>query len=236
MKPSVLGIVPAREGSKRVPQKNFKPFADSTLCDLAIQQALGATTLDHIVVNSDAPAIGKIAKQYAEKGVAFLERPKALATDTAPAIDYMIQTMDHFEAQGIHFDLLVILQPSSPLRATKDIDATVQLLLADDTASSAVSVVQVQHMIHPHKIKTMEEKVLHPWLVDEGQKTAAHELPTLYVRNCAVYVFRTKLLRQGITYGDRCLAYEMPFEVSVDINDPIEFEFAEYLYQKNQRR
>lgn len=232
MKPSVLGIIPAREGSKRVPQKNFRPFADTTLSDLAIQHALGASTLDHIVVNSDADAIGAITAQYANQGVEFLKRPKALASDTSLAIDYMIQTVNHFEAQGKNFDLLVILQPSSPLRAPKDIDRTVQLILDDDTASSAVSVVPVQHMVHPHKIKRLNEGVLNSWLVDEGQKTAAHELPALYVRNCAVYVFRSVLLRKGITYGDRCLAYEMPFEVSIDINDPIEFEFAEYLYKK----
>lgn len=229
---NILGIIPARHGSKRVPKKNFKPFADTTLCDLAIQQALDAHTLDNIVVNSDSRDVEAIAEKYIDQGVTFLKRPKELATDTSPAIDYMLHTLNHFEAQGKNYDLLVILQPSSPLRAAEDIDQTVQLILQDNLATSAVSVVQVQHMIHPSKIKRMEEGILHPWLVDEGQKTAAHELPVLFVRNCAVYVFRSELLRQGITYGNRCHAYEMPFELSIDINNPIEFEFAEYLLRK----
>ncbi len=229
-KTKILGIIPARGGSKRVPQKNFRPFAGTTLTDLAIRQALETTRLDTIVVNSDAPEIAQIASQYKDRGVQFLKRPGILATDESPAIDYMLQTLDHLGAAGEHYDLVVIIQPSSPLRSGKDIDRTIQMLLDNDDADSAVSVVRLPHMIHPHKIKKMEGAQLIPWLVDEQGKTAAHELPALYVRNCAVYVFRTENLRNAITYGNMSLGYLMPPETSVDINDMLDFEFANYLY------
>ena len=80
----------------------------------------------------------------------------------------------------------------------------------------------------------MTGHVLKPWLVDEGHKTAAHELPELFVRNCAVYVFKTKLLKQHITYGKVSLGFVMPSNTSVDINDNLEFNFAEYVYRKEQ--
>lgn len=230
----ILGIIPAREGSKRVPHKNFRPFAGTTLMDLAIQQALDATKLHQIVVNSDAPQVKEIAATYRDKGIDFLQRPVTLATDESPAIDYMIQTLDHYETLGKKFDWVVIIQASSPLRAGRDIDATIELLQQHPEGDSAVSVVKLSHMIHPHKMKTMEGSVLQPWLVDEGQKTSAHELPDIYVRNCAVYVFKTAHLRQGVTYGATSLGYVMPVETSVDINDMIDFKFAEFLVNEQQ--
>lgn len=228
----ILAIIPAREGSKRVPQKNFRPFAKTTLLDLAIQQALNSALVDKIVVNSDALQVKEIAAKYETDGIDFLKRPKELATDQSPAIDYMLQTLAYYESQGLFHDLVVIIQASSPLRNGSDIDSTIQLLMNDEKADSAVSVVQLSHMIHPHKMKTMESSVLQPWLVDEGQKTSAHELPDIYVRNCAVYVFKTKLLKDGITYGQKSLGFVMPVETSVDINDRIDFKFAEYLFKE----
>jgi CMP-N,N'-diacetyllegionaminic acid synthase len=230
----ILAIIPAREGSKRVPQKNFRSFAGTTLTDLAIQQALQAKLLDRIVVNSDAQPVKEIALKYASKDIDFLERPKELATDESPAIDYMLQTLEFYEAKGEHYDLVVIIQVSSPLRNGSDIDATITLLLENQEADSAVSVVELPHMTHPHKMKTMKGHMLEPWLVDEGQKTAAHELPTIYVRNCAVYVFKANLLKQGITYGQQSLGYIMPAETSVDINDMLDFKFAEFLFEQNR--
>lgn len=232
----ILGIIPAREGSKRVPQKNFRPFAGTTLVDLAIQQALDANLLDKIVVNSDAPQVAEIAQKYASKGIDFLQRPVELATDESPAIDYMIQTLTHYKEQGVNYDWIVILQASSPLRGGKDIDDTIELLKNNSEGDSAVSVVQLPHMIHPHKLKQFNGNVLEPWLVDEGQKTAAHELPEIYVRNCAVYVFKTENLLKSITYGEKSLGYIMPAETSVDINDMIDFKFAEYLYQEKNEK
>lgn len=229
---NVLAIIPAREGSKRVPHKNFRPFADTTLMDLAIKQALESKFITKIVVNSDAAQVKEIASKYKSQGIDFLERPKELATDESPAIEYMIQTIKHYSALGLDYDWVVIIQPSSPLREGIDIDATIQLLKDNDDGDSAVSVVKLPHMIHPHKLKKMNGFILEPWLVDEGQKTSAHELPEIFVRNCAVYVFKTNHLLQGITYGENSLGYIMPQETSVDINDMIDFEFAEYLYQK----
>lgn len=230
----ILAIIPAREGSKRVPHKNFRGFANTTLLDLAIQQALDAKLIDKIVVNSDAPQVKGIAAKYQAEGIDFLERPKELATDESPAIDYMLQTLAYYESKGMFFDLVVIIQASSPLREGRDIDATIELIMHNDKADSAVSVVKLSHMIHPHKMKTMDGDILQPWLVDEGQKTSAHELPDIYVRNCAVYVFKSAHLKNGITYGQQSLGYIMPIETSVDINDMLDFEFAEYLYKKEK--
>ncbi len=234
-KTKILAIIPAREGSKRVPYKNFRLFADTTLMDLAINQSLESKFITKIVVNSDAAQVKEIALKYKSHGIDYIERPKELATDESPAIEYMIQTINHYSALGLEYDWVVIIQPSSPLRDGKDIDNTIHLLFENNNADSAVTVVKLPHMIHPHKLKTMNGALLEPWLVDEGQITAVHELPDIFVRNCAVYVFKIGNLKKGVTYGVNSLGYIMPAETSVDINDMLDFKFAEYLYHEKMK-
>ncbi|MFN0213816.1 MAG: hypothetical protein ACKVT2_06130, partial [Saprospiraceae bacterium] len=124
-------------------------------------------------------------------------------------------------------------QPSSPLRLSEDIDATIQLLMDNPEADSAVSVVKINHLVHPVKMKVLKGRELAPYWEDERGRFAAQDLPPVYVRNGAVYVCwrKTLELHQGVI-GIHSLAYEMPSERSVDINELIDFEFAEYLYGK----
>lgn len=227
---NILGIIPARAGSKRVKDKNIRPFAGKTLTQLSIEQAIESKILDRIIVSSDSTEVLKIAETY--KSIEGLRRPSRLATDTAPAIDYMKHAISHCETKGWDPDLVVIIQPTSPIRSGEDIDRTVDSLTKNPDADSAVSVVKLPHHVHPHKFKNLEGGLLKPWLVDEGEKTAETDLPDLYIRNCAVYVFKVKNIKNGSTYGERCVAYKMNERSGVDINDQLDFEFAEFLFKK----
>lgn len=230
---NILGIIPAREGSKRVPQKNFRPFAGTTLTNLAIEQGLGSKLITHLVVSSDSEEVLQRAAAYSQ--VTALPRPADIADDHSPAIDYVRHTLKTLEQDGLLFDAVVILQPSSPLRSSADIDATIQLLLDNPQADSAVSVVKVSHMVHPLKLKTLSGQQLLPFIEDEKGRFAASDLPDIYVRNCAVYVtWRRQLETRKDVIGDVSLAYVMPPETSVDINDQIDFDFAEFLYNKHE--
>lgn len=229
--PNILAIIPAREGSKRVPHKNFRPFAGTTLTDLAIQQGLNSKAITHLVVSSDSEEVLNIAAKYPK--VIALKRPTDIADDHSPAIDYVRHTLQTLENEHLHFNAVVILQPSSPLRTAADIDATIQLLLDNTQADSAVSVVKVSHMVHPLKLKTLKGQQLMPFIEDEKGRFAANDLPDIYVRNCAVYVtWRRDLETRPDVIGSTSLAYVMPPETSVDINDPIDFDFAAFLYQQ----
>lgn len=231
MNKKILGIIPARAGSKRVINKNFRPFAGTTLTDLAIKQALSAKRLDAVLVTSDSAEVLEITKRY--ESVIPVERPTSIATDLSPAIDYQKHALDYMEREyNKIYDWVVIIQPSSPLRSGKDIDATIELFERHPDANSAVSVVQVQHMLHPYKLKAMDGDRLLPFVIDEGEKTAAHELPDIYVRNCAIYIFRAYNIQMDIQLGNISVGYIMPQETSVDINTRIDFEFAEYLFNR----
>ena len=146
----------------------------------------------------------------------------------------MIHVINHYKNEI--FDLIVIIQPSSPLRNGLDIDNTINLLLKSYDSDSSVSIVKLDHMIHPYKLKTLSNNILKNWLFDEKQKTAEHELPNLYVRNGAVYVFKLKNVLNKITLGEKSLGYLMPFEKSVDINSELDFKFAEFLFESEANK
>lgn len=224
----VLGIVPARGGSKRVPRKNLRLLGGKSLVARAVEACLGAKTLSKTVVSSDDAEVLAIAEAYSQ--VVALRRPDEISTDTAPAIDYVHHALKELEGAGEkRFDAVAIVQPSSPFTRPSDIDACVHMLESDPAADSAVSVMEVDHAIHPVKLKRMEGAQLLPYLEEERGRMAAHELPKLFVRNCSVYVAKRATIEKGSVIGDRSLGYLMPRERSVDINDELDWKFAEFL-------
>lgn len=228
----VLGIVPARAGSKRLPRKNVRELGGKPLVGWAIEVALGSRWLDHVVVSSDDPEALDIARGYPE--VVALERPSELASDTAPAIAYVEHALSELEARGEGpFETVVILQPSSPLTLPEDVDSTLELLAASG-AESAVTVVKLDHAVHPAKLKRLDGDRLIPYLEEERGRMAEHELPEVYVRNCAVYATRRAAIDRGSIVTGDCRAHVMPRQRSIDINDATDFAFAEFLLARTQ--
>ncbi len=226
----VLAIIPARGGSKRVPGKNKRLFAGKPLVSWVVEAALKARRLDRIVVSSDDDDILEIADKYPT--ILSIQRPTEISGDESLAIEYVRHALTSLKTyDGSVYDTVAILQPSSPLTRPIDIDSTIELL-EESKADSSVSVMQLDHAIHPAKLKVLQKDRLYPYLEDENGRMAAHELPTIYVRNCAVYVTRKHVLDQGEIIGQDCRAYIMPREFSVDINDEYDFQFAEFLENK----
>jgi CMP-N,N'-diacetyllegionaminic acid synthase len=228
----VLGIVPARGGSKRLPGKNLRLLAGKPLISWVIEAAVKATRIDRLVVSSDDDEILKVSRKHDPSLV--LKRPSELADDRSPAIDYVRHALATVEADGSsQFDAVVILQPSSPLTWSQDIDASIDLFETTG-ADTVVSVVQIEHAIHPLKLKVMNGSRLLPYLGEEKGRMAEHELPKVFVRNCAVYATRRKVIDQGLVIGDDCRGYVMPRERSIDINEELDLMFAEFLLTKFQ--
>jgi CMP-N,N'-diacetyllegionaminic acid synthase len=223
----VLGIIPARGGSKRITRKNVRPLAGKPLVARVIEAAREANRLDRLIVSSDDDQVLEIAAQY--DSALPLRRPDELCTDTSPAIDYVRHALAMLEESDQHrFDAVAIVQPSSPFTTAADIDATIDLLEASG-ADSAVSVMEVSHELHPLKFKTMQGDRLLPYFEAETGRMAAHELPRVYVRNCSVYATRRATIDAGQIIGDDCRGYVMPRERSLDINDSLDLSFAEFL-------
>jgi CMP-N,N'-diacetyllegionaminic acid synthase len=228
----ILGIIPAREGSKRVKNKNFRPFAGKTLVDIAILHCLESSLLTDIVLSSDSDEVLNIGRKYPE--IHSVKRPFELSDDHSPAIDYVHHVLSVMEPlKGYEYDIIVVLQPSSPFRSGEHIDNTISLLFCYPEKESAVSVVKVNHMVHPVKLKRLKADILLPYIEEESGRYAADQLEEIYVRNCAVYAIRKdSALRRNSVISPDSVGYIMPPETSVDINNMWDFEFAEFIFKK----
>jgi CMP-N,N'-diacetyllegionaminic acid synthase len=229
----VLVIIPARAGSKRLPGKNIRPLVGKPLVAWTIEAAREARGIDRLVVSSDSEEVLSIAHRYDPQ--LPLRRPEALANDTSLAIEYVRHALQELEGRGEGpFSVVVILQPTSPFTLTSDIDATIDVLHATG-ADSAVTVMEVDHAVHPFKLKELDGDRLVPYLDEERGRMAAHELPRLYVRNCSVYVTRRGSIDRGQIIGDDCRAFVMPRDRSIDINEEIDLQFAQFLLSQRDK-
>jgi CMP-N,N'-diacetyllegionaminic acid synthase len=228
-----LGIVPARAGSTRLPGKNVRLLGGRPLVAWAIEAARQAERLDALVVSSDDPEVLDIAAAI-DPSLPLI-RPAELATTESPAIDYVRHALEVLEQPGHasqrRFDAVAIVQPTSPFTQPTTIDAAVALL-ATTGADSAVSVVRVPHDVHPSKLKTLAGDRLVPYLEDEGERRQHHELAEVYVRSGSVYVSARASIERGGLLGDDSRAVVVGRERSVDINDAVDFAFAEFLLER----
>lgn len=225
----LLGLVPARGGSTRLPGKNLKRLRGRTLVRRALETAQACGRLDPVVLSSDASEI--LAEGDALRGVRCLRRPGELATATAHAHGVVVHALEVLEAErGERFDAVCIVQTTAPLILPEDVAGTVDLFVRSG-ARSAASVVKVPHDVNPLKMKRLQGDRLVPFLEDDGLRLA-HELPELWVRNAAIYVTHRDLVDDGALLSDDCRGYVMPPERSVDINDPIDLAFAQFLLER----
>ena len=141
----LLAIIPARGGSKRLPRKNILDLAGKPLIAWTIEAALNSKYIDRIVVSTDDQEIANISIKYGAE-VPFL-RPKSLATDDASSIDTVINVLGEVEIINQHYEYIVLLQPTSPLRTEIDIDKAIELL-EKKSADSVISVCEVDHPSH----------------------------------------------------------------------------------------
>jgi len=222
---SVLGIIPARAGSRGLPGKNIAPVCGQPLIVYSLDAARGASRLARTVVSTDGEDIAAVCRAHGGD-VPFI-RPADLARDETPTLPVLIHVLDRLEGS---YDAVMVLQPTSPLRLSKDIDEAIRMLEEDTEADSVISVVEVGDA-HPARMKRMKDGVLEdlPFSEEfEGQRR--QDLPQLYLRNGAIYLTRTRVLREQLSLkGNRCLAYVMPRERSVNIDDALDLIFAQAL-------
>ena len=222
----VLGIIPARGGSKGLPRKNIRSLAGKPLIAWSIEAGLQSSWIDELIVNTDSPEIAAVAREYGAQ-VPFLRAPE-LATDTATTMDVLVDTFDWYENQGRSFDLVILLQPTSPLRTKDDIDQALQVY-REKQAEAVVSVCPVEH--HPFWSNRLPaDGCLDKFLRPEAINTPRQQLPEYYHLNGALYLAAIDRLRElNSFFGPRTYAYVMPRERSVDIDTLLDLHLAEIL-------
>jgi CMP-N-acetylneuraminic acid synthetase len=221
----VLGIVPARGGSKGVPGKNIRPLAGRTLLEYTAAAAQESGVIDRVILSTDSPEIAD-AGRGAGLEVPFL-RPAALAGDDTPMLEVLQHAVTTVSAGGWVPDLIVLLQPTSPLRRGARIREAVTLLRASG-ADSVVSVVEVPRHLSPDYVMRIEDGLLRPFLPEGARVTRRQDARAAYAREGTVYAFRRATLeRFGTIYGEDCRPLVLDPDESLSIDSPADWAAAE---------
>ncbi|MCM8790614.1 MAG: acylneuraminate cytidylyltransferase family protein [Candidatus Omnitrophica bacterium] len=223
---SILAIIPARGGSKGLPRKNVKDLAGKPLIAWTIREALKCGCIDRVIVTTDDKEIANISARYGAE-IPFL-RPKRLSLDRTETIDVILHAINWLRDEGCDYDVVVVLQPTSPLRVAGDITSALKMLF-DRKAAGIVSVCKAEHnplWANSIPVDLSMKDFLPKAVINKNR----HKLPEFYRLNGAIYVALTEFLRSNRSFfGPGVYAYIMPKDRSVDIDDAIDFKLAELL-------
>lgn len=227
----MIAIIPARGGSKGLPGKNIKLLDGKPMIAYTIEAAKEAKEITRVIVSTDSKEIAEVAKEYGAE-VPFL-RPDYLATDKALAVDNYIYTINRLKQEfSLDIKNLIILQPTSPLRRTIDIDKAIELFIRKK-ADSVISFCEEYHPIKWHKYISKEGVITS--IFEETIANRQEETPTFYP-NGAIFVFKFSFLKLKKYYSEKSYAYIMKRLNSVDVDVIDDFEYAEFLIKKKNKK
>lgn len=217
----VLGLIPARGGSKGILRKNIREIAGKPLIGWTIQAARAVQGIDAVVVSTEDPEIAEVARACGAE-VPFM-RPIELAADETPGIDPVFHALDMLP----EFDAVMLLQPTSPLRTAGDVEG-VLAVAAESSTPSVVSVCAADS--HPAWMYTLTSG--NKLVAASSARAVARrqDLPPVYTLNGAIYFAQAEWLRANRRFVDpHTRGYVMPVERSIDIDGPLDWRIAEML-------
>ncbi|MFX0204496.1 MAG: cytidylyltransferase domain-containing protein [Candidatus Hodarchaeota archaeon] len=226
-KKEFLGLIPARGGSKGLPRKNLRLLGEKPLIAYSIECARSSKTINRCIISTDDPEIAEIAKNYGAE-VPFL-RPRSLAEDDTPTGKVILHVIDQLESSGSLPDIIVLLQPTSPLRTSDDIDEACKLFLKRET-DALVSIMEPSR--HPYWMYMRNEKQELVRLFEEAKRYhRRQDLPKVFAVNGAIYIATVDFLRKndGDFLKGTTIGYLMPSERSIDIDSELDLQIAEIL-------
>lgn len=223
----ILGLILARGGSKGVPHKNKKILGDLPLISYSINSAIKSKLIYNILVSTDCVDLFQIAENSGCKPP-FI-RPSALSQDSSTSLEVVQHAISFFEEQGILYDAVCLLQPTSPFRKEGFIDSAIQQFI-DKQVDSLVSVLPVPHEYNPHWTFEIQEKgLLKIATGEEHIIPRRQDLPKAYHRDGSIYITKVSVLKQGSFYGDSMAYIESDPEWYVNIDTLYDWNRAEEL-------
>ncbi|MCI0625325.1 MAG: acylneuraminate cytidylyltransferase family protein [Acidobacteria bacterium] len=230
----VLGIIPARGGSKGIPRKNIRLLAGKPLLHYTSAAALSARCLARVILSTDDQEIAEVGRACGVE-VPFM-RPPELARDDIPTLPVLQDAVRRLHAMGDQFDAILILQPTNPLRRSEDIDGAIGLL-ERTRADSVISLVDVGEK-HPARMKFIdaEGRVSDPSFGEAFEGQRRQDLAKLYLREGSIYLTRRDvLMNQNSIKGRDCRAWIVPEDRACNIDTMFDWFIAEQLLKYHAR-
>tara|TARA_B100000579_G_C22724554_1_gene801104 strand:+ start:12 stop:722 length:711 start_codon:yes stop_codon:yes gene_type:complete len=233
---NIVAIIPARGGSKGIKDKNIINFCGKPLIYWTIKAAQDSKFINKIVVSTDSKKIKKIVEKYNIK-VAKL-RPKKLSTNDATTHSVIVYEVKQIEKKNYFPEIIVTLQPTSPLRNNKHIDEAITKFLRNKKADSLVSCLQVKHNFNPESLMQIKNNYLYKTVFSK-KINSRHNKKKYYARNGAsIYISRRKIIEKCI-FNEKTIPFEMSRFVSTDIDtedDLIEATLFKNHHKKNEKK
>ena len=223
----IVAIIPARGGSKGIPKKNIKHLRGKPLISYTIKHANKSKYINKIIVSTEESEIAKISK---ECGAEIIKRPEELARDESPTMDVIFHVLEVLRSENYIPDIVILLQPTSPLRTAEDIDKAVELFL-NSGCESVVSVCEVEHP--PYWSFKIGRGYLKPLFGKKKLGLRRQDFNNIYRVNGAIYISTPQTLYQYKSFHcDRTIPHIMSIERSIDIDTAIDFMLSELVMQK----
>ena len=223
----ILGIIPARSGSKGVKNKNIRKLNNKYLIDYTIVESLKSNLTD-VIVSTDSLKIMQIVKDLG--GNAPFLRPKNLAADNSSSISVVQHAIvTYSKITGLIYDAIMLLQPTCPLRTFLDINNSIDLFISKNP-DSVISVYNVNGL-HPARMKYLDNNnyLIDPPFAEKIENQPRQELKPMYIRNGAIYLTKLSEINKGTFKGNKSLAYIMDADKSINIDTEFDFKLAEML-------
>lgn len=223
--PRVLAIVTARSGSKRLPGKNTQLLCGKPLVGWTVEQASRCSLISQLIISTNCENIAKIAESFGAS-VPFI-RPAALAKDDSTSNDVIEHALNFFACQHEHFDMVILLEPTSPLRKKEDIERSLELLIQHESTSDALIAVGEVVREHPADMqKIVAQQYLTPYLAQASKVSAFYPYG-------GIYISKVSSFRQFKTfYQARCIPYYVERWQSFEIDDGVDFLCVEKMMEK----
>ena len=228
MTKKILSIIPARGGSKGLPRKNILELSGKPLIAWTIEESIKSRYINKTVVSSEDEEILEVSKKY---GAETIKRPYEIATDTATSESVIIHTLEYLNSLGEVFDIVILLQPTSPLRNKKHIDEAIDIMLNDDV-DTVISVMRIDNKILKSFTMT-KEGYLDTISSNKYPFMRRQDLPNTYTSNGAIYISKVEyILKNKIFFSKKTIGYEMNTLDSIDIDNVNDMEKAARLLSK----
>ena len=224
-----LSVIPARCGSKGIPQKNIIDVQGKPLIQYTIEEALRSKYLDKTIVSTDCEEIASISSKLGAD-VPFI-RPKCLAQDTSKSIDVLLHAINFFEKENKFFDYIVLLQPTQPLRKSWHIDGAIEKIV-NCGENGLVSVTKVSD--HPVLMRTKDEKDKLSKILNIDSTIRRQDFPNYYKVDGSIYINKINNdFNESLSLNDNPLGYEIENSYSIDVDEPIDLEVLKIILTKN---
>lgn len=232
MASGILALIPARSGSKGLPGKNIKDLLGKPLLAWSVEQARACKYIDKVVVSTDDSEIAQIAQSYGAE-IPFL-RPAEMAKDDSPVLDTVLHILDEYARLGTQFDVVALLEPTSPLRADADLDRALSAFTAQlDKYDAVVSLGEIHES--PYYAKVVDQSEFVAPLLEGSNYSRRQQLPKTYFPYGVIYATKVTTLRESRTfYPRRTMPYFIERWQNFEVDDLVDFVCIEAIMRERR--